>query len=147
MFINNKQYNVDLTNINKLKYVISVAICNSPEMIDQLMSIIKKYIEYLDISFDLSAFAIIVKIKKTAMRKMYKFKHEPSYYYDFTRKIFLEFIQQNEQLILNRLATLDSNNDYVKAKEYLNYVYGSPSILANICHVTCIGDNVLIINF
>lgn len=144
MNVNNKQYDINLTSINTLRYLLFTNFYSDRNYIDQMLNIIQTNIECLDINFDPQFFTVTVKIKKTAMRKMPKFKHEPNYYYMPIQNIFKQFIQANEVLVRAYLSrTL--GDDMTAAQSYLNYLYATPSILANLCHVSCMADNILVI--
>ena len=144
MNVNNKQYDINLTSINTLRYLLFTNFYSDRNYIDQMLNIIQANIECLDINFDPQFFTVTVKIKKTAMRKMPKFKHEPNYYYMPIQNIFKQFIQANEVLVHAYLSrTL--GDDMTAAQSYLNYLYATPSILANLCHVSCMADNILVI--
>lgn len=144
MNVNNKQYDINLTIINTLRYLLFTNFYSDRNYIDQMLNIIQANIECLDINFDPQFFTVTVKIKKTAMRKMPKFKHEPNYYYMPIQNIFKQFIQANEVLVRTYLSrTL--GDDMTAAQSYLNYLYATPSILANLCHVSCMADNILVI--
>ena len=144
MNVNNKQYDINLTSINTLHYLLFTNFYSDRNYIDQMLNIIQANIECLDINFDPQFFTVTVKIKKTAMRKMPKFKHEPNYYYMPIQNIFKQFIQANEVLVRTYLSrTL--GDDMTAAQSYLNYLYATPSILANLCHVSCMADNILVI--
>lgn len=144
MNVNNKQYDINLTSINTLRYLLFTNFYSDRNYIDQMLNIIQANIECLDINFDPQFFTVTVKIKKTAMRKMPKFKHEPNYYYMPIQNIFKQFIQANEVLVRAYLSrTL--GDDMTAAQSYLNYLYATPSILANLCHVSCMADNILVI--
>lgn len=144
MNVNNKQYDINLTSINTLRYLLFTNFYSDRNYIDQMLNIIQANIECLDINFDPQFFTVTVKIKKTAMRKMPKFKHEPNYYYMPIQNIFKQFIQANEVLVRTYLSrTL--GDDMTAAQSYLNYLYATPSILANLCHVSCMADNILVI--
>ena len=80
MNVNNKQYDINLTSINTLHYLLFTNFYSDRNYIDQMLNIIRVNIECLDINFDPQFFTVTVKIKKTAMRKIPKFKHEPNYY-------------------------------------------------------------------
>ena len=144
MNVNNKQYDVNLTAINTLRYLLFTNFYSDEKYINQLLGIIQANIESLDISFDPQFFTVTVKIKKTAMRKMPKFKHEPNYYYMPIQNIFKTFIQQNEVLVRAYLSRT-CGDDMAATQAYLNYLYTTPSILANLCHVSCMADNILVI--
>ena len=144
MNVNNKQYDINLTSINTLRYLLFTNFYSDRNYIDQMLNIIQANIECLDINFDPQFFTVTVKIKKTAMRKMPKFKHEPNYYYMPIQNIFKQFIQTNEVLVRAYLSrTL--GDDMTASQSYLIYLYATPSFLANLCHVSCMADNILVI--
>ena len=74
------------------------------------------------------------------MRKIHGFSHNPEFYYQFTSNIFKEFISTHEQKMLQVLKSR-----YEDPHQVLNYIYSNPYIMANLCHVTCIADNIIVI--
>lgn len=145
MNVNNRQYDVNLNDINRLRYLLFTNFYSDRNHINQLLSIFQNHIECLDIVFDPQLFTITVKIKKTAMRKMPKFKHEPNYYYTPIQDIFKSFIQMNHAEVCAILER-NTNMDMPQSQAYLNtLLYTTPSILANLCHVSCMADNILVI--
>ena len=83
MFIDSKQYKTDLVDVNNLRYLLFTNFYNNPNYIDMLKEIINKNIECLGIDYSFVDFAFTIKIKKTTMRKMYRFRHNPIFYHQF----------------------------------------------------------------
>ena len=74
------------------------------------------------------------------MRKNHGFDHNPKYYYQIIPNIFREFVQTNQPAILSVL-----NQKYANAQEIRNSLICGDFYLANLCQVSCIADNILII--
>ena len=142
MFIDNTQYQTNLVDVNNIRYLLCVNFYSNPNMITNLAEIIRRNIECLSLEFSAEDFSFMIKIKKTAMRKLKGFEHNPSYYYQTIAKIFKEYISNNEQVILHALkCSIPDKDPYM----ILRYIYDNQDIMANLCHVTCIFDNTLII--
>lgn len=140
MYINDKSFDTNLIDVNKVRYLLFTHLYNNPASIDNLTSIIGKYIECLGINYDPNTFTFTIKIKKTAMRRIHGFKQDPSFYYIKIPEIFREFLSANEGVIMPALQ-----QDYPNPKDVLNTIYLNYSIMANLCHVSCIADNIVII--
>ena len=142
MFIENTQYQVDLATVNNIRYILCTNIYCNPTTIASLEEIIRRNIDCLGIEFSTENFSFMVKIKKTAMRKIKGFNHTPNFYYQTISKIFTEFISTYEQ---NILQAIKIKHPDVDPYQMLQYVYNNQAIMANLCHVTCISDNTIII--
>lgn len=140
MFIDNKLYSSNLIDIDNMRYILNNTLYRDMAAIECLKQIICKYIDCLGIEFSPSEFSFTIKIKKTSMRKISGFKHMPDYYYQTIPSIFKEFISSHEQNVLQGLRTI-----YQDPYSALQYYYNNLSILANLCHLTCISDNIIII--
>ena len=140
MFIDDKKYQTNLADINSLRYLLFTNFYNNMSYIQNLTEIISKNIECLGIDYSAFEYSFTIKIKKTAMRRMHLFKHKPDFYYQIIPAIFNEFIKNNEQEVLKALSTRYDNPYRV-----LQYLYETPGFLANLCHLTCIDDNIIII--
>lgn len=100
-----------------------------------LMEVMRSTIDPVSIEFDSMSFSFIVKIKKTNMKKNKGFNNTPEYYYNnFIIPVFQKFIYSHYADIIRHT---DPN--------MLNNVFANPSVLLNICHVTCLSDNVFVI--
>lgn len=140
MFIENRQYRTDnLSVINDLRRIL-FSLYGNVSNIENLENIISRNIECIDIEFSFCDFSFIVKIKKTAMKKIRGFKHTPEFYYQIISNIFKEFVSSHEQEILQALRI-----QYTDPYSVLQILYAHHSIMANLCHVTCIHDNILLI--
>ena len=140
MFIDNKPYPSNLTDVDNMRYILNNTLYKDTNAIESLKQIITRYIDCLGIEFSPVNFTFTIKIKKTAMRKMSGFKHMSDYYYQTIPNIFREFISSHEQNVLQGLRTI-----YPDPYSALQYYYNNISILANLCHLTCISDNIVII--
>ena len=140
MFIEDKQYKIDLVDINNVRYLLFSNLYSNPVFIQNLSDIIARHIDCLSIEYSPTTYTFTVKIKKTSMRKLHRFYHDPSFYYQMIPGIFMEFIKGNEQIITKCLRERYDNPEYVIAQLYTN-----PYNLANLCQVSCIADNILVI--
>lgn len=140
MFIENKQYKTDLVDIHNLRYLLFSHLYSNPAFIQNLTDIISRNIECLSVEYSPSKYMFTIKIKKTSMRKFHGFDHNPNFYYQLIPNIFLEFIKTNEQIILECLR-----ERYDNPIDIINQLYANPYILSNICQVSCIADNILVI--
>lgn len=140
MFIENKQYRTDLIDINRLRYLLFTNFYGKMEYIQKLTEIINKNIDCLGIDYCSRNYTFTVKIKKTAMRKQHKFRHNPGFYYQIIPNIFSEFIKMNEQDVISVLGTV-----YDDPYTVVQYLYNNPMMLCNLCYVSCISDNIIFI--
>lgn len=140
MFIENKQYKTDLVDIHNIRYLLFSHLYSNPVFIQNLTDIISRNIECLSVEYSPSKYTFTIKIKKTSMRKFHGFDHNPNFYYQLIPNIFLEFIKTNEQMVLECLR-----ERYDNPIDIINQLYANPYILSNICQVSCIADNILII--
>lgn len=142
MFIDNTQYQTDLGTVNHIRCILFTIFYNDSTIIESLKEFISRNIECLGIDFSPTDFAFTIKIKKTAMRKLNGFEHCPRYYYQTVSKIFSEFISAHEhKLMLGLKITHPDVDPY----QMLQYIYNNQAIMANLCYVTCISDNILVI--
>lgn len=143
MFIGSTQYQTNLVDVNTMRYLLCTNFYCDPNMIANLKEIICRNIECLGIEFSITDYSYIVKIKKTVMRKLKGFDHNPSYYYQtIIPKIFKEYISTHEHIILQALRNMYPDKD---PYQVLRHIYSNEAIMANLCHVTCISDNTLVI--
>ena len=137
---NNTQYQNDLIDINKIRYILFDAFYKNFAYMQNLTDIISKHIDCLSIDYSGSSYTYTIKIKKTAMRRYHGFKHDPIFYYSRIADIFKEFIISNEYEV-----ALNMMKHYEKPYEVLHYLYDNPALLANLCHISCIADNILVV--
>lgn len=143
MFIGSNQYQTNLVDVNSVRYLLCTNFYCKHNMIDSLKEIICRNIECLGVEFSVVDYSFIIKIKKTAMRRLRGFDHNPSYYYQtIIPKIFKEYISTYEQVVLQALRHAHPDKD---PYQVLQYIYSNEAIMANLCHVTCISDNTLVI--
>lgn len=140
MIIDNVKYPTDMVDIHNIRYLLFKNLYGNGAFIMSLTDIIARNIECLGIDYSASTYTFTIKIKKTAMRKIYGFEHNPNFYYQIISNIFKEFIQQNELAVRMALA-----EKYYNPKEILDNLYVNYLNMANLCHVSCIADNILVI--
>ena len=142
MFVNTTQYDTPIMiDINKIRYILITNFYNDPSYIYSIKEIITKYIECNNIEFSLLDYAFSVKIKKTAMRKNREFRHNPEFYYPIVSNIFMEFLSNNRQAIINALYPIYGDRSSI----VLDIICCNHGVIANLCYLTCISDNLVII--
>lgn len=143
MFIGSTQYQTNLVDVNTVRYLLCTNFYCNHSMIDSLKEIIYRNIDCLGIEFSVLDYSYTVKIKKTAMRKLNGFDHTPSYYYQtIIPRIFKEYLSTHEQAVIQAIRHAHPDKD---PHRVLQYIYTNEAIMANLCHVTCISDNTLVI--
>lgn len=142
MFVNTTLYRTELlVDTNNIRYALITNLYSNPLYIDSIKEIISRYIECNNIEFNPLDYTFNVKIKKTAMRKNREFRHNPEFYYPIMSNIFMEFISNNSQAIIDSLYPMYGDN----ANAVLNAICNNHSVIANLCYLTCISDNIVII--
>lgn len=138
MFIDQQIYctDDDMKIANHLRYWLHTNYYNA-DSIKSLIDILTKYIDCLDASYDTIDKVILIKIKKTSMKKRHGFRHEPTYYYPIMCQVFKEFLMNVSPSYLNQLI--------VDLGVYTNIdtIIGDFCILTNLCFVSCISDNII----
>lgn len=142
MFINNKDYRTDMVDIQSLRYLLFLNLYGSEVIIESLSNIISKHIDCLNIEYCPSSYTFTIKIKKTAMRKYHGFDHDPKYYYTIIPSIFKEFIQTNANYVSKALEAKYPIREIPLIMDKL--INSDYYCLANMCHISCIADNILI---
>ena len=140
MIIDNQSYPTDLVDVNNMRYLLFTNLYSNANALIKLTEIIAKHIECLSIDYNAFNYTFTVKIKKTAMRRLHGFRHDPNFYYQIIPDIFSEFITANKDTILAALAS-----SYQNPTEVLNSIYMNKCIMANLCHISCISDNIIVI--
>lgn len=112
-FTNNK-----IDTIYKLKHILHKYIYSDQNIIASYLDALQQSIDPFNINID-SDLNIYIKIKKSNMRKLDGFYHDPSYYYSLVSSIF-------SQLIINNIDTILVNynnefNESVTLTEVLSY--------------------------
>lgn len=140
MFINNHSFETNLGCVNNIRYLFFTNLYCDNSIIKKLTDVISKHIECLSIEYSYTRYTFTIKIKKTAMRRIYGFKQDPNFYYKKIPDIFTEFIKTNEDSVLSALS-----KSYENPHEILSYLYNNPNIMSNLCIVSCIADNIVCI--
>lgn len=141
MIIGEKYYPTNLINIGSIRYTFFTDFYSNKDYIGDLTEIIGKHIECLSIDYSDTSFCYTLRIKKTAMRKHRGFKHDPIFYYPTIQAIFSEFVNKHKDAVLKALANVTPYPDLV-----LYYLNNHPELLTNLGRVSCIADNIIIIN-
>lgn len=146
MLINCAEYEALISELIAARHVLFTHLYCNPECINTLTELIKSHIDTLDISFDQNDYTFTVNVKKTSMKKMYgsKFSHDAIFYYEFIDKIFRDFLNIYKNDVINAFKDCD----FPEVPEYAfdHITLGPPyPTLANLCHVTCLSDKILVI--
>ena len=142
MIIGNTAYSTtDLGDVLVFRHCIFNLFQNN-NYIQQLKDIISRHIDCLEIRYDQCTFTFYIKIKKTAMRKCHGFNHDPIFYYSKIQDIYKEFISCNENYII---PAVTQELHMTSPNEVSRLIYERSPMLANLCHVSCISDNVVVI--
>ncbi len=140
MFIDQQIYSTDtdMKIANQIRYWLHTTYYN-PDSIKTLIDIASKYIDCLDASYDTIDKVILIKIKKTSMKKRHGFKHEPTYYYPIMCQVFKDFLINIDPGCVNSL--IDTLQQLCTPNIY--YIINNGCILTNLCFVSCISDNII----
>lgn len=134
MFIENIQYRTDsLSVINDLRTVL-FSLYNNTSNIMNLQSIIERNINCKEIGYSNNDFAFVVKVYKS------KDTHYPDTYYGIICNVFRDFVTSHEHEILKQLRCMHADADII-----LQSIYNNHHIMANLCHITCINDDIVYI--
>ena len=122
------------TFVSSLRSTFNSHLYSDQAIILNLLEIMQRDINPISIEFDAVNYAFFIKIKKTNMNKTKGFNNTPEYYYNnFIIPVFLEFMNSYRNQILG-----------VGVDPFLfDMVLNNPSTLLNICHVTCLSDNMV----
>lgn len=138
MFIENKQYRTDnLSVINDLRRILFSLYSNTSNIMN-IQENICRYINCDEIEFSPNDFTFIVRVNRNQVND--NFKHCPDFYYSIICNIFKDFVASHEQEVLKNLRCL-----YADAYGILQSIYNNHHIMANLCHITCIHDDILFI--
>lgn len=140
MIIDKHSYETDLTLVNEIRYILFTKVYNDITSIKSLTDVISHSIDCLSIEYDHMSYTFTIKIKKTSMRKIHGFNHNPNFYYAVVSDIFKLFLDMNENTIVDALSVKFTDPIAI----FVNLLH-SPSKLSNLCHVSCISDNIIVI--
>ena len=140
MYFQDHHYKTDLADVNTIRNALHASIYNNPVYLAELQSLISAALEVLSIEFNPNEFAIYIRIKKTGMRKFHGFRQNPDFYYQIIPNIFASFIANHRCELINTLSNAGVSN----AIMIVESLSTNNMILANLCHVTCIADNIVI---
>lgn len=138
MFIQNQNFHTDgLVAVTDIRYLLFTNFYNNPVYLESLRNIIAKHIDCLSLDYDPIKYTFIIKIKKTSMKKLNGFSHESNFYHNIIGQIFFEFIETHKQDVIRVLST-----KYQDPMAVLDRIYNT-SIMANLCLVSCLADNII----
>jgi hypothetical protein len=140
MYIDDRDYRTDLASVNNIRYLFFVYLYNDPAYIESLKDIITRHIDCLSIDYEPTEYAYVLKIKKTAMRKIHGFNNDPTFYYPIIDEIFREFMNTHRDKIVSILSIR-----YDDPNEAFNSVLDKDYTMANMCFISCISDNMVYI--
>lgn len=138
MYIADQNYQTDLTMINKFRYSLFIHFYNNPTYIDALTKIIARHIDALYVDYDSIRYVFTIKIKKTSMRRIHGFTHNPNFYYPIIIAIFTDFIKEYISDAYRSIGHQEGEDVSILEKLFEN-----PSLMANLCHISCISDNII----
>ena len=143
MHINDRNFPTSLSGINNIRYCLYMNFYNDSTVIQDLINSIGMHIDCLGIDYDPITYSITIKIKKTAMKKLHgtRFVHNAIFYYDYISRIFSEMFIKNKDRIINILGSCGHQNPI----EEFDNIIANNSSLANLCHITCLLDNIVVI--
>lgn len=134
MIINNNLYE-SYNNIGVLRKVLLENFYTNPNCIQRLAIIIGETIEC--ISLEYKNYIFFLKIKKTSIKKRIKgFNNNSSSYYQDIISIFYKFINENRAAIYSALKKEG-------CEDLLTQIDNNNNILASVCNVLCMNDNVV----
>lgn len=140
MYFQDHHYKTDLADVNAIRTVLHTTIYTNPTYLIELQNRISEALDVLGIEFNPNEFAIYTRIKKTGMRKFHRFRQNPDFYYQIIPQIFSGFIANHRCEIISALSSTGVQNTTMLVESLIN----NNQILSNLCHVTCIADNIVI---
>lgn len=140
MYFQDHHYKTDLADVNTIRTALHTTIYSNPIYMTELQNRISAALEVLSIEFNPNEFAIYTRIKKTGMRRFHGFRQNPDFYYQITPHIFASLIADHRCELINTL----SNTGVPNATQVIESLISNHQMLANLCHVTCIADNIVI---
>lgn len=122
------------TFVSNLRSIFNSRLYSDQTITLNLLETMQRTINPISIEFDALNYTFFIKIKKTNMNKTKGFSNTPEYYYNnFIIPVFLEFMNSYRDQILG-----------VGVDPFMfGMVLNNPSTLLNICHVTCLSDNIV----
>ncbi len=142
MYIENKNYETNLLDAHTIRHILFTEYYSNRSFIDELSDLIKSNIQVINIDYDELRYSFTIRIKKTTMRKMQGFKQDSTFYYRIIPNIFYEFIKNHESDFINSLR----NRGYEDPVKTINNLYENKNIMNTLCFITCISDNVIMID-
>ena len=142
MFIDNKAYNTPaIYSLSDLRIALFKYCYSNPVQIERLKEKILSEIDCLGLEYDPSTYTFTIKIKKTSMRRHYKFVNQPQFYYSIITNVFARFISENYDMLVAN--TGDIFDDPSAALHQLGQISGEG--LSMLAHISCISDNIVLI--
>lgn len=140
MYVQDHHFKTDLADVNTIRTILHTNFYSNPSCISELETLIAGTIETLNVEFNPNEFAIYTRIKKTGMRKFHGFRQNPDFYYQIIPQIFATFISNHRSELIYAL----DNAGVLNATQVVENLLFDQQRLANLCHTTCIADNIVI---
>ena len=140
MYFRDHHFKTDLADVNTIRNILHTNFYSDAFYLTELQALIANTIETLNIEFNPNEFAIYTRIKKTGMRKFNGFRQNPDFYYQIIPQIFSTFIGNHRCELICALDKAGVPN----ATQSIESLLANPQLLANLCHTTCIADNIVI---
>jgi len=140
MYLQDHHYKTDLADVNTIRTALHTTLYCNPIYLTELQNRIASHLDVLNIEFVPNEFAIYIRIKKTGMRKFHGFRQNPDFYYQITPQIFSGYIANHRSELVNTLSSTGVQN----ATQVIENLIVNNQRLSNLCHVTCIADNIVI---
>lgn len=103
-----------------------------PNHIDELITDISSTLDLFNIEVD-QDFSIVLKIKKTSIKRFDEYSHDSKFYYNIVNGLLLNFLQRNLSEISNNFT--DMRVQYLINNNNINLFY----------NITTLGDNIICI--
>lgn len=89
-----------IMKITNMRLLLHTTVYNNPEIVHGLINTLQNHFALFNIEYDEICKTIVIKIKKTDMKKnVSMFQHTSSFYYNIINEAFYEVFQNNIQYI------------------------------------------------
>ena len=146
MRISNDEFtSINFKDFHRLRTILFQYFYPRNDVISILTGIIAKNIECINIEYDSYSYTFTLKVKKTEMKKPSRprFVHCPVYYNKYISSIYHEFlsaISGELSQLFSAMRKTDPTDD-MNVSKFL----AEPESLCNLCIVTCMSDNIVMI--